>query len=118
MTKKKKPAKQPEKKSNKNFIIIAVIALIAVIAFAGLQLRQTSDKTSVPSADDQSLRKGETRRTLSPSQFSDPYIAAMYQVARDIPHVLDSVKCYCFCDRSPFNHKSLLSCYVDTHAAG
>jgi hypothetical protein len=50
--------------------------------------------------------------------FVDPFIANMYQVAKDIPHVLDSLKCYCYCERAPFHHVSLLSCYVDKHAAG
>jgi hypothetical protein len=39
-------------------------------------------------------------------------------VAREIPWVLDSIYCYCFCEESPaFRHKSLLSCYTDDHAA-
>ena len=39
-----------------------------------------------------------------------------YQVAKDIPWVLDSIYCYCHCDVFS-KHKSLLSCYVDDHAA-
>ena len=73
-----------------------------------------------PTADryDQSLRKGETRATLDPAQFDDPEIRKAYQVAKEIPWVLDSIYCYCFCQESPaFRHKSLLSCYVDLHAA-
>ena len=68
------------------------------------------------SVEDQSLRKGEKRETLSPSMISDPYVASVYQVAKDIPHVLDSLKCYCYCERKPFYHVSLLSCFVDRHA--
>ncbi len=118
MAKKKKPPKQPEKKKNTNLIIIIAVVVVAVLVVVGLQFRSTSEKTFVSAVDDQSLRRGETRQTLSPSQFSDPFIAVMYQSARDIPHVFDSVKCYCHCDRDPFNHVSLLSCFVDTHAAG
>lgn len=66
---------------------------------------------------DESLRRGETRATLAPGLFSDPKVKMAYQVARDIPWVLDSIHCFCFCDES-FRHKSLLSCYVDDHAAG
>ena len=67
---------------------------------------------------DESLRKGETRATLDPSLFKDPAIKKAYQIAKEIPWVLDSIYCYCFCKESPaFKHKSLLSCYVDNHAA-
>ena len=68
---------------------------------------------------DESLRQGETRATLDPNIFSgDAMIKKAYQVAKEIPWVLDSIYCYCFCKESPaFKHKSLLSCYVDNHAA-
>lgn len=128
MSRKKKPKKgkedkKPEKENkNRKNIIIAVSVIVAVIALVavGMQLRSTSDRTtdSVSAVDDTSMRKGETRPTLSPAQFSDPFIARMYQAARDIPHVFDSLKCYCFCERDPFYHVSLLSCFTDKHAAG
>lgn len=67
---------------------------------------------------DESLRKGERRATVDPITFNDPYIRKAYQVAREIPWVLDSIYCYCMCEESPvFKHRSLLSCYVDNHAA-
>lgn len=98
-------------------IAISVIAVIVVVVVA-MQLKWTSRQPpySVSAVDDQSLRKGETRETLSPSLFADAFVADTYQVAKDIPHVLDSLKCYCNCEKPPFYHKSLLSCYVDRHA--
>jgi len=68
---------------------------------------------------DESLRQGETRTTLDPNIFADnAMIKKAYQVAKEIPWVLDSIYCYCFCKESPaFKHKSLLSCFVDNHAA-
>ena len=69
-------------------------------------------------AKDQSLRKGETRATLDPGQFSDARVKEAYRVAKEIPWVLDSIYCFCMCKESPtFRHKSLLSCYVDNHAS-
>jgi len=67
----------------------------------------------------ESLRMGEKRPTLDPNIFSDKaMIKKAYQAAKEIPSVLDSIYCYCMCQESPvFNHKSLLSCYVDNHAA-
>ena len=74
---------------------------------------------SAPSAArDDSLRRGETRTTLDPGLFGDPGVKRAYEIAREIPWVLDSIYCYCRCEESPaFRHKSLLSCYVDNHAA-
>lgn len=73
---------------------------------------------SGPVTKDESLRKGETRQTLNPNMFSDPRVRKAYQIAKDIPWVLDSIYCYCMCEESPaFKHKSLLSCYVDNHAS-
>ena len=66
---------------------------------------------------DESIRRGETRPTLDPKLFQDERVRSAYQAAREIPWVLDSIYCYCFCEES-FQHKSLLSCYVDDHAAG
>ncbi len=101
-------------------LIIAGIVLGALLVGAGLHLKSTTkEKTDfTASAVDSSLGRGETRPTLPPSSFSkDAVVAQAYQIAKDIPQVLDSLECYCYCDRPPFNHKSLLSCYVDEHAS-
>jgi hypothetical protein len=64
--------------------------------------------------DAASIRGGETRDTLSPYYFNGS-IAAAYRIAKEIPEVLDSLYCYCDCKKH-MGHKSLLTCYVDTHA--
>lgn len=67
---------------------------------------------------DESLRRGEKRTTLDPKLFNDARVREAYRIAKEIPWVLDSIYCYCQCEESPaFRHKSLLSCYVDNHAA-
>ena len=115
--------KQAEKgKTPKATLVIglSVIVVIAVVVAVAVQRKGPAEKAShsVSAVDDQSLRKGETRETLSPTLFSDPFVASMYQAAKDMPQVFDSVKCYCFCEREPFKHVSLLSCFVDRHAEG
>lgn len=61
----------------------------------------------------------ETRPTLDPRIFSrKPVVASTYETARQIPHVLDKMYCYCHCAINPkFKHKSLLTCYTDEHAS-
>jgi len=67
---------------------------------------------------DESLRRGETRATLDPNLFRDARVREAYRAAKEIPWILDSIYCYCRCKESPaLRHKSLLSCYVDNHAA-
>lgn len=89
-------------------IITAWLILFAVSAAGALE--------NLPVRKDESLRRGETRETLDPSLFKDARVRSAYQVARDVPWLLDSIYCYCFCEES-FRHKSVLSCYVDNHAA-
>jgi len=64
--------------------------------------------------DSASLRGGETRQTLAPQYFTGS-TARAYVAARDVPEVLDSLHCYCECKKN-FGHKSLLTCFVTTHA--
>ncbi len=93
---------------------LLVFSLLLVFFAAGAEAAQKPGT----GAKDQSLRKGETRATLDPGQFSDARVKEAYRVAKEIPWVLDSIYCFCMCKESPtFRHKSLLSCYVDNHAA-
>jgi hypothetical protein len=90
-------------------LLLLLLPLAAVAEGAG---KESADRF------DQSLRKGEVRETLDPNLFKHPDRRKAYQAAKEIPWVLDSIYCYCYCKESPmFRHKSLLSCYVDTHAA-
>jgi hypothetical protein len=64
----------------------------------------------------------ETRPTLEPQLFAKGYDAEVkegYEIARKIPATLDKLHCFCECAESPmFKHKTLLTCFVDKHAAG
>ena len=67
---------------------------------------------------DESLRKGENDPILDYRQFQSRQVQEAYWVASQIPWVLDSIRCFCYCDQSPrIKHTSLLSCYTDTHAS-
>lgn len=93
---------------------LIVWLLFLVFISAGAEAAQKQGAV----AKDESLRKGETRATLDPGQFKDARVKEAYRIAKEIPWVLDSIYCFCMCRESPtFRHKSLLSCYVDNHAA-
>lgn len=65
-----------------------------------------------------SVLGGETRPVLNPRQFSSPVVREAYAMADRNKAVLDKLFCYCQCYRPPFHHKSLLSCFAETHGAG
>jgi Protein of unknown function with PCYCGC motif len=54
--------------------------------------------------------------TLDPKQFPDAETQNIYALAAKEKAVLYQQPCYCRCDKE-VGHKSLLDCYVDTHAA-
>ena len=64
----------------------------------------------------------ENRPTLDPKLFAKGYdveVKEGYEIARKIPATLDKLHCFCECAESPmFQHKTLLTCFVDKHAAG
>ncbi len=115
MGKKKGKTRQPEKKaSNSWFFIIAGVVIIGLALVVGS--RMTNGKVE-ERKNSFTVKGGETRPVLDPSQFTG-MVRAAYAAAKAYPQVLDQVYCYCYCDDPPFNHKSLLSCFVETHGAG
>ncbi len=94
------------------------VAALSVILLAGavfLVSCQKGARESTTVTDVSQLMGGETRPTLSPEYFTGK-VAKAYRIAKEIPQVLDSLYCYCDCKEN-FNHKSLLTCYVDEHAS-
>jgi hypothetical protein len=63
----------------------------------------------------------ETRPTLDPKMFAkwdNPDVSKGYEIAKRYPALLDRIHCFCECQESPmFRHKTLLTCFVDQHAA-
>jgi Protein of unknown function with PCYCGC motif len=66
----------------------------------------------------------ERAAVLDPSLFSDlsrfePEVRPSYEVARKYPQTLDRIHCFCECQESmTHRHKTLLTCFTSTHAAG
>ena len=113
----KQTAQEPKKRSN-----VTLLALIAggILVLTGAYFLYQGEKPPASSpqltelkTDTGNLR--EKRPTLAPHKFTGK-VRRAYEVARAIPQVLDRLYCYCRC-RENFNHKNLLSCYVDTHAS-
>lgn len=101
-----------DRQMKKHYPVLFVIVILPMLFIVSTEAAGQSHAVR----KDESLRRGETRATLDPNLFKDPQVRKAYQVAKEIPWVLDSIYCYCFCEES-FQHKSVLSCYVDQHAA-
>jgi hypothetical protein len=125
--KKKKPNKHntkpkqttPESKKRSKFPLLALMAG-GVLVLIGAYFLYQEKKPPAPSPQltelkTENVNLREKRSTLSPNKFTGK-VRRAYEVARAIPQVLDRLYCYCRC-RENFNHKNLLSCYVDTHAS-
>jgi len=109
-------AKQIQKNNGKKWFLLALIGLSVVGLGGGYLLSTYLGSHNEETIKDVSvLRGGETRPTLSPAQFTGK-TSNTYEIAREIPEILDSLYCYCDCKKH-FGHKSLLTCYVDDHAA-
>lgn len=108
---------QPKKKSR--YPLIGLVVGVALLVFGGYFFYQREEPKQ-PAHERANLKKEnirlrETRQTLSPQRFKGK-ARKTYEIARAIPEVLDRLYCYCRCKEN-FNHKNLLSCYVDTHAS-
>ena len=104
--------------------LIFTVAVVAFFAMAGY-LAFTGNKkepSTVPAAPVAAVPAGEhvmieTRPLQPPSKYTGR-AAAAYQIAAEIPGVLDQLYCYCKCKENPmFLHKTLLTCYTDDHAS-
>jgi len=91
--------------------------VIVLVLMAGTWVYTRTPSRSLnhePKAEGAYVRR-ETKIPLSPALFVGK-IETAYQVAQDLPDVLDQLYCYCECDKHS-GHRSLLSCYTDHHAA-
>ena len=99
------------KKTNKQNIILGIVAVAIMAGIAWVSLRGTSESTS------ESTAISKSAGVLSPTLFNDEKTRAAYQVAKDIPEVLEQLPCFCGCMTS-FGHKNNLFCFKDQHGSG
>jgi hypothetical protein len=121
-----KGSKQEQKRSSRSSKLPFVIIAIVIIGVGGYLLYDKYSREEVPvviqseGPEDiqrkiETLKGHETRMTLMPALFTGK-VAKAYQIARQYRDLLDVIYCYCYCERN-LGHKSLLTCYVDRHAA-
>lgn len=93
-------------------LAVGLLAVLGVAAGIFYWKAPAPDQTAVKAR----VPGGERRPTLAPVLFTG-VVAQAYQVAREIPQILDQLYCWCKCIENS-GHKSNLSCFVDSHGAG
>jgi hypothetical protein len=59
-----------------------------------------------------------TMHTMPAARYASmPGVSEVYEMAAQIPEILDGIYCYCYC-HSTFGHYSLLDCFMSDHGAG
>lgn len=98
--------------------LVGVFLLLAAAGYfySGKQSSQAQLQAAAANCPTERLLGGE-RRSALPSKLFIGRVGAAYATAKAIPAVMDQIYCYCRC-RENMGHKSLLSCYADTHASG
>ncbi len=118
MGKKRKGSRAGKQTSKKRGFLVGALIVTFVIGFfawgrVGTKAPSRLSHTK-PRATSGYVRR-EARMPLSPALFVGK-TAVAYGVAHENPEVLDQLYCYCYCDKH-MGHRTLLSCFVDSHAA-
>jgi len=98
------------------------IRVAAPVLAAALLLAAAPKPTPTAAPRNSCTTCKERAATLDPARVgkgAEPAVAEGYEIARKYPATLDKLHCYCECAESPmFHHKTLLTCFTSTHAAG
>lgn len=112
---------QPPRLSRRRFLA-APLALAAAGIAGSLAARVAAAAAALPHplrTIHPDPRPGITaERILAPGVLKTERARRLYDLAREIPEILDGIHCYCECDGDPINHRSLLSCFESDQAAG
>ena len=108
--KSKSKGKNPKKKRSAIGWLIAVgVGASLVVAF--VFFTPGSEPWGLPA-----IPHSPRPATLSPALFTGE-AAKAYQIAQEVPELLERMPCYCGCYVNP-GHRNNLDCYTDRHGAG
>ena len=99
-------------------------ALLASGVLAAAPAKKAPKKSPPSAASNACAGCAERGAVLDPNLFSDtrrfePDVKPAYEAARQYPETLDRLHCFCECQESmTHRHKTLLTCFTNTHAAG
>jgi len=106
--------KKSSKKKNRNKLALPLFSLAILVVLTGVFFATKPDGRGTPIAPAMGFLI-ETRPVLS-SAFFTGKVAQAYKIAAEIPKVLDSQFCYCYCKQEK-KHKTLLTCFTNRHGS-
>ena len=113
---KEKKTRRLSRKKKRLYLGGVAVALVAgLLTWNRISTRGSTPYSAAEGTAFNGYVRWQTRTPLSPALFVGK-TATAYRVAQEIPDVLDRLYCYCECDRH-MGHLTLLSCFVDSHAA-
>ena len=105
--------------SRRHFLAVPAMIVAAGVAESLLRRLPLAAAEAVRRSVHPEPRPGITAANiLPPDVLSTEKARKLYDLAREIPEILDGIHCYCECDGDPMNHRSLLSCFESDQAAG
>ncbi len=112
MGKKSNKNKVSKKNLNKLALPLFSVAILVILTGVFFATKQGGNGTPVAPATGILI---ETRPVLSSALFTGK-VAQAYRIAAEIPKVLDSQFCYCYCKQEK-KHKTLLTCFTNKHGS-
>jgi len=112
MGKKSRKKDTPKKNLNKFALPLFSVTILLALTAVFLATKPGGNVTPVAPATGSLI---ETRPILS-SAFFTGKVAQAYKIAAEIPKVLDSQFCYCYCKQEK-KHKTLLTCFTNRHGS-
>ncbi len=110
--KKNRTQSENQTKSSKLAPIIMVALSVAVLTTVYFLTKPQMSGNPIAPAFGQLI---EQRPVLSSAMFAGKAGQA-YKIAAEIPKILDSLFCYCYCKKE-HNHKNLLTCFTNNHGS-
>jgi hypothetical protein len=113
----KRVGKNKTRARKKSSIVVAIggAAAAGLVSWGWLGLNGPDRHPNLMYSSAGVHERHERGTSLSPALFVGQ-TARSYEIAQEIPEILDQLYCYCECDKH-LGHKSLLSCFIDSHAA-
>ena len=108
----KKNKKNKSKSSSKKRISSIALGLLVCLIVGGVYVGTKPKAQPVAPATGILI---ETRPIMSDAVFTGR-VAKAYRIAAEIPKVIDSLFCYCYCKKN-HGHKTLLTCYTNKHGS-
>jgi hypothetical protein len=111
---KNKSGKKSSAQMSKKRISSIVLGVLICVIVGGVYIA-TKPSVKVPPVAPATGFLIETRPIMSDAMFTGR-VAEAYRIAAEIPKVIDSLFCYCYCKKN-HQHKTLLTCYTNKHGA-